>query len=207
MNKITPRQTLGLGLLAVSFLLIAAVVYIGYENQTPGDKDLGEIIITWYIPEYGELVESSDLIVIGTVTNKTGVWDTEDGEKPSRLRFYTGGNFSGIHTEYVIRPDDVLKGRTATVIGHVRGGTADGYVWHADPIPSFEVGDRVLLFLSETDSPTGDRIPWYHIGWPNAFTEEGDGFFRNECYGGVDIEQLKELIAVQRAASSNDSDT
>ena len=204
MDKNAPYRKLGLVLFAVSLLIIAYVaVYMYSESRSPENR-VSEIAISWYIPEYSEMVEKSDLIVVATVTGKNGVWDTKDGEKPFRFRLFNGGagDYSGgLFTEYTFRPDEVLKGKTTTVIGRVRGGVADGYTQKATPTSSFEVGDQVLLFLTNNEDRDGNRILWYYVDWPSAFTKDSDGLFKNECYGAFSVEQLKEEIAGSPAVS------
>ncbi|MBZ3936291.1 hypothetical protein [Methanimicrococcus blatticola] len=191
-------KKLGFVLLAISLLLIASVVGYAYsqsQNRLPEGKDLGEMMINWYIPDYNALVSDSDLIVVATVTNKTGIWGTDDGEKPSPVTIY-----SSIYTEYTFKPDEILKGNTTTIIGRVRGGTVDGYTQKATQTSSFEVGDKVLLFVTNNKDADGNRILWYHINWPGAFTETTDGKFTNPCYGEISIEQLKQDIADSETA-------
>ncbi|WP_318786381.1 hypothetical protein [Methanimicrococcus hacksteinii] len=184
-------------MLAISVLIIASVAaYVYYESQKPGNKNLGEIMINWYIPDYDKLVSDSDLIVVATVTSKKGVWGTDDGEKPSGFGIYK----SGIYTEYTFRPDDVLKGNTTTIIGRAQGGEVDGYTLTATQTSSFEVGDQVLLFLTANKDADGNRILWYYIHWPGVFTETGDGIFTNDVYGNISTEQLKQDIASGSAA-------
>ena len=189
-------KKLGIVLLVVSLVIMASVIgYAYYKTQIPENKNLGEIMINWYIPDYDELVADSDLIVVATVTNKTGVWGTDDGEKPSPVTIY-----SNIYTEYTFKPEEVLKGNTTTVIGRVRGGEVDGYTLKATQTSSFETGDQVLLFLTNNKDTGGNRILWYYINWPGAFTETGTGQFTNPCYGEISIEQLKQDIADSETA-------
>ncbi|WNY24012.1 hypothetical protein MmiHf6_13370 [Methanimicrococcus hongohii] len=196
-SKIPTRQKAAIVLFALAFLILAAVsVYTIYDAHKPENKDLGELMINWYIPDYDDLISDSDLIVVATVTNKTGIWGTDDGEKPSGVKAYT----SGIYTEYTFQPVDVLKGNTTTIIGRARGGEVDGYTQKATQTSSFEVGDTVLLFLTNNTDSDGNRILWYYINWPGAFEESSDGVFRNDVYGEITIEQLKLDIAESEAA-------
>lgn len=193
-EKLTYRKA-GLILFAIALIIIASVVvYTAYVNNKPENKELGEILIHWYVAEYNELLEDSDLIVVATVTNKTGIWGTTDGKKPSRF----GGNKDeifegGILTEYTFRPVDVLKGNTTTIIGRIRGGEVDGYSQKASPTPSFEVGDTVLLFLKNNTDADGNPMFWYYVGWPTSFIEE-NGKFVNDCYDDILIDALKKDI-------------
>lgn len=191
MAQMTTTRKIGIVLLIISLLMMVSIVgYAYYKSQVPDGKNLGEIMINWYIPEYDELIENSDLIVIATVTNKTGVWGTDDGEKPPVVTIY-----NNIYTEYTFKPEEVLKGNTTTVIGRVRGGEVDGYTQKATQTSSFEVGDKVILFLTNNTDSDGNRILWYYINWPGAFSETADGNFTNAVYGEISIEQLKQDIA------------
>lgn len=191
-------KKIGIVLLILSVVIMAAVIGYAYQksqNQPPASKDLGEMMINWYIPDYDKLVDDSDLIVVATVTNKSGIWGTEDGEMPLPVTRY-----SSIYTEYTFKPEEVLKGNTTTIIGRVRGGEVDGYTQKATQTSSFEVGDKVLLFLTNNKDANGNRILWYHINWPGALTETADGQFENPCYGVISIEQLKQDIADSETA-------
>lgn len=187
-NEMPPRIKIGIALFFVGLLVAASVaVYTASENWKPDNKDLGEMMINWYFAELDEKVATSDLIVIATVSNKTGVWDTANGEKPSVISIYD----TRISTEYTFRPDDVLKGNTSIFKGRVAGGTVDGYTLKATKTPSFEEGDKVLLFLKTNIDEEGNDKIWYHIGLPDAFYETDDGVFTNEYYGDVLVEELK----------------
>lgn len=187
MEKMAPRMKIGIILFAVGFLIVAAIaVYTVSESRNPESKDLGEMMINWHFAEFDEKVSDVDLIVIATVSNKTGVWDTENGKKPFVIDYDTK-----IRTEYTFRPDDVLKGTTASFKGRVLGGTADGYTLKATKTPSFEVGDKVLLFLETNIDADGNDKVWYSIGLPDAFYETGDGVFTNEYYGDITVDELK----------------
>ncbi|MDR0767110.1 MAG: hypothetical protein LBE57_01485 [Methanosarcinales archaeon] len=190
-SNFTTWQKIGIILLVASLIFIAAVIYTGYENLSPKGKDLGEVMICWHIPEYDELVSNSDLIVVATVTNKTGIWWSGPNDTPAPLFFRS----RSIFTVYSFKPDEVLKGNTTTIFGRVHGGTVDGYTQKATPTPSFEVGDQVLLFLRNNQDVKGNPILWYYVDWPSAFTSSGDGIFENEVYGEVSIEELKREIA------------
>lgn len=190
-------QKLGIVLLFCSLVVIASVIGYAYlQTQSPENKNFGKIQISWYVPEYDELIADSDLIVVATVTDKTGIWDTKNGQKP----LLPGIQKRGINTEYTFMPEDVLKGNTTTIIGRVRGGEADGYTQRASPTASFEVGDKVLLFLKNNEDADGNRILWYYVSWPTSFIENGDGKFENMCYDALSIEQLKQDIAASETA-------
>ncbi|WP_316559333.1 hypothetical protein [Methanimicrococcus stummii] len=185
-------------MLAISILIIASVVvYMFYESQKPENKNLGEVLINWYIPDYDKLVSDSDLIAVATVTSKKGIWGTDDGEKPSGFDIYK----SGIYTEYTFQPDDVLKGNTTTIIGRAQGGEVDGYTLKATQTSSFEVGDQVLLFLTNNKDADGNRILWYYINWPGVFTERDNSVFTNDVYGNISLEQLKKDIVDSESAN------
>lgn len=199
MVQLSSSKKRGIVLLAASLILMASVVGYAYHKsqiQPPENKYLGEMMINWHIPAYDDLIADSDLIVVATVTGKTGVWGTDDGEMPSPVTIY-----SSIYTEYTFKPEEVLKGNTTTIIGRVRGGEVDGYTQKATQTSSFETGDKVLLFLTNNTDADGNRILWYYINWPGAFNENSDGQFENPCYGKISVEQLKQDIAASETAS------
>ena len=185
-------------LFAAALLVIAAVgVYTSLENQA---KYQGKMTFHPYYPGYDEIISRSDLIVTATVTNQECVWDTKDGKKPFSVYF----SKARIYTEYTFESDDILKGNETSVKGRVYGGSADGYTMTATGTTSFEVGDKVLLFLTTNQDESGNLISWYHIGLTNSFFEKSEDVFMlesDESRGDVTIEQLREDII--RVESSN----
>ncbi|MDV0446848.1 hypothetical protein MsAg5_07070 [Methanosarcinaceae archaeon Ag5] len=190
-------------ILAAVFIVVAAAgVYTAMnkmdakENKT-NDTDLGTIMINWYFPEFPQLVDNSDLIVVATVTGEKGVWDTPDGQKPANMTEYKD-NYGQISTEYTFQTDDILKGTVNdTFTGRVKGGTLDGYTFTAQKVPTFENNDTVLLFIQYPKDENGTVIQqnYVQIGFPNAFIETANGNFTSEYYGDVTLTQVKEEIA------------
>lgn len=177
-------------------LIIVAVAAAGVSAEQqktcfPVNGSIGDVVIDWYYPDYEELVLRSDLIVVATVSDKFTVWGTEDGEKPPRYALCD----YWIYTCYPCDEFEVLKGNVSRLCVRAPGGTADGYTLNADPVPEFEVGDKVLLFLTTNYDESGNYTVWYHVGMSNVFTETEGGIFVNDYYGGITAEQVKENIA------------
>jgi len=221
MSEITPRMKFAIGLCAAVFIIIAAVsVCSALDKQHKEDVLLGGIAVDYVFPEYNELIADSDLIVVATVKDKTGIWQTKTGKKPLMINLFNMKDETrpivlrypraGIETEYTFEAEEVLKGEATTFRGRTHGGCADGYRIDASGVPSFEPGERVLLFLKTNTDEDGNLISWYHIGLPNAFpleetilyqsdweilTSVMEGHHTNDYYGDLTIEQLKIDIA------------
>ena len=210
-----------IALFAVVFVAVAAVsVYSAAADRHKEDVLLGGIAIDYIFPEYNELIADSDLIVVATVKDKKGIWDTKTGKKPLMINLFNMKDKTrpfvltfpkaGIETEYVFEAEEVLKGDATIFKGRTHGGCVDGYIVSASGAPSFEPGESVLLFLKTNTDEDGNLISWYHIGLPNAFPLEEtilyqseweilssvmEGHHTNDYYGDLTIEQLKIDIA------------
>ncbi|WNY24014.1 hypothetical protein MmiHf6_13390 [Methanimicrococcus hongohii] len=179
-----------------SILLILTAGVAAFDNidknrlHLPVNGSVGMIHISWMTPDFEELVDRSDLIIVGTVSDKYGAWNTEDGSKPPRYALVS----TGISTYYEISGLEVLKGSAETVTVRAPGGTTGGYTTTAEPMQELEVGDTVLLFLTNNYDSEGNPITWYHIGFPTVFIKNGDGLFENEFYGEISIEEVEKEI-------------
>ena len=81
----------------------------------------------------GELTARAEAVVMGTVLEVESFW-SDDG--------------SIIVTEAKVLVEDVLMGETASVaLVRTFGGTVNGFTIEAHGFPTFEKGERLLLFL------------------------------------------------------------
>jgi len=220
MSEVTPHMKFIVILFAAVLLIVAAgSVYSAFYKQD-GDVLLGNMVVSSVFPEYDELIADSDLIVVATVKDKKGIWDTKSGKKPLTITLFNSkdGNKpivliyprAGINTEYTFEAEEVLKGEATTFKGLVRGGNADGYTVDVSGVPSFEPGEPVILFLKTNSDENGNPISWYHISLPNSFplketiiyqsdweilSVTEDGNHANEYYGSLTVEQLRKDVA------------
>ncbi|MFZ2500230.1 hypothetical protein [Methanosarcina sp.] len=109
-----------------------------------------------------ELNNYSDTIIIGTVKEiLPSKWNTADGKRPAN----TDEAFSPsclIYTDVVISIDEYLKNPLPSkeVTVRVWGGTVRNDNLMAEDEPSFETGEKVLLYLMKDSSPgTKDIAP------------------------------------------------
>ena len=221
MTELNPKMKFVVVLFAAAFIIIAAAsVYVCLEKRNQNDVWLGGIAVDSISPEYETLIAKSDLIVVATVKDKKGIWDTKDGKKPLTINIFNMKNekrpfvltlpHAGIKTEYTFEADEVLKGEAATFKGRTYGGRADGYIIDASGVPSFEPGEKVLLFLNENQDENGNLISWYHISIPTGFSEKTkttqilsdafvieiiDGVYTNGFGEEIVLEQLRADIA------------
>lgn len=177
-------------LFTAALLILAALGTLeSAENNRlclPVDGNLGSLSISWYYPDCEEMISGADVIAVATVSEKFGVWGTADGKKPPRNELCS----AGIYTRYLFEEVDVLKGNVSSLSVRAPGGEIDGYSLNASPVPEFEIGDRVLLLLSDNFDADGNSLEWYHLGEPNVFTQTENGTFTNPYYGELTIESL-----------------
>lgn len=89
---------------------------------------------------FPELARQAERIVVGTVTRVDGRWDES-------LRF--------IHSEVGISVDRVLRGEApAEIVLRTPGGYVGGVGQVAHGAATFEVGERVLVFLTSWEDGT-----------------------------------------------------
>lgn len=87
--------------------------------------------------DIGELTAESNRIVIGDVVEVTSFWNRDHTLIKSRI---------------VVNVDDyIIGGGTGTETLEMSGGTVDDLTLRVSVLPVFEVGDRVLLFLGNTE--------------------------------------------------------
>ncbi|MBZ3936290.1 hypothetical protein [Methanimicrococcus blatticola] len=182
-------------LLFSAALILVAIAAVGtsmeqQKTHFPVNGSVGWVAISWYYPDYDELVSGSDLIVVGTVSDKYALWGTEDGQKPPRYALCD----AGIYTYYSFNEFEILKGSAETLCVRTPGGTVDGYTYHVSTVPEFEIGDSVLMFLTENVDMNGTTFHWNHIAPPTVFIETEDGVFVNDYYGEVTIDSETNVL-------------
>ncbi|AKB77541.1 hypothetical protein MSHOH_1058 [Methanosarcina horonobensis HB-1 = JCM 15518] len=128
-----------------------------------------------------ELNNCSDTIVIGTVQEiLPSKWNTADGKRPSN----TDDAFSPfclIYTDVVISVDKYLKNPLSSkeVTVRVEGGTAGHDTLIADYEPTFQPGEKILLYLIKDFGPGTKNIDPEHFrvtGYKQGkFTLTNDG--------------------------------
>ena len=94
-----------------------------------------------------ELVSKANVIVIGTVTNRTAAWNPEH---------------TSISTQVTLQIEETLKGvASGTIVVETPGGVVGGVGMMAAGAPVFRRGERSLIFLTR-----GPRVGVYHVfGW------------------------------------------
>jgi hypothetical protein len=151
---------------------------------------------TYIVPEDRELVPAARAIVSGTVTAthvRRGVRRIETVTEVAVEEWIKGSDGRSVA---IVLPGGQLGGRRLTVPG----------------VPSFEAGDRVLLFLTRTE-----RGEWTTLSFGlGAFVTEGGVLTRSEIYGWtVDgerhveqprlerpfVDSIRELVNVGRASA------
>lgn len=100
-----------------------------------------------------DLVAASDAVVTGSVIKVESFRDTS-----GRI----------IVTEAMVEVEETVLGETPTVVVlRTVGGTVDGYTVVAHGFPTFEIGDKMLVFLSHqadgSSEVTGYRLGHYRL--------------------------------------------
>jgi hypothetical protein len=109
------------------------------------------------------MVEKSELVVFGIVANLDGVWREGDHE-----------GYHGITTDVVVRVETLIKGETNAGKHYIKfmiqGGhgvnerTGELVSMSVSSEPEFELGEKVMLFLSNVSYPTD----YYYANYPHG---------------------------------------
>lgn len=108
------------------------------------------------------LISMADSIAVGEVTGiSSGKWNTPDGKKP----IFTDNNSYVIYTDVEISVEEYLKNsqKTGVVLVRVLGGIVGEDAMEFEDHPSFNVNERVLIFLREDDDPRTKNIGPRHF--------------------------------------------
>lgn len=106
-----------------------------------------------------KLISMSDSIVIGTTLDISSKWNTPDGKKPA----IDNDNF--IYTDIDIKSEEYLKNPLDAGIITVRvlGGTVGQDTSDVEDQPSFNTGEKILIFLKEDADPRTKDIGGKHL--------------------------------------------
>lgn len=108
-----------------------------------------------------DLSNHSDTIVQGTVKEiLPSKWNTIDGKQPNKPLTKLIPGVDVIYNDNIIKVDKYLKNPQSSkeVIVRTFGGTVGNVTIKSEDDPSFEPGEKVLLYLSKDTSPYTDNI-------------------------------------------------
>lgn len=111
-----------------------------------------------------ELSKRSSTIVIGTVKETLpSKWNTNDGQKSGPNVKFSPSNV--IYTDIIINVDEYIKNPLSSKEVRVRvvGGKVGNDVLIADDEPTFQPGEKVLLYLMKDDNPSTQDIGPEHF--------------------------------------------
>jgi hypothetical protein len=133
-----------------------------YESLEGNPCSWEEIVDPAPSEPFETLAWISHQVVIGTVTEVVGPsWMEPDPRHPGRP-----GQCLQIMTDYLVEIETHYRGAPAdTVRVRVRGGELDGYEQRTDVAPRLEMGDRVLMFL--TEAPESEVLPDAWLAYSN----------------------------------------
>lgn len=148
---------------AVSLIMLSALAFSGSQdgiklanNPSQDDTKLANNDMPLYSKSSASLVplndtelsNDSDTIVIGTVKEIIPPkWNSGDGKRPVNTDQFSLQSF--IYTDITISVDKYLKNPSSSkeVTVRVDGGTVGNDTFEADYEPTFQPGEKVLLYL------------------------------------------------------------
>lgn len=179
------------------------------EKREPTGSDSAPLLVqrvSAVLPAFSaeELVEKSDLIVVGTVGATSDAFLIDPVDEDKEPRFFTD---TSVHVDRVLLGDPDYSGEADDAIAvRTEGGTGDLIQTVNDGTPKFESGDRYLLFLCQLQDGTyynteGDH--YYIIGvstgaWPES--GGGSNTFDSPCWQAegpqdISVDALEDIIA------------
>lgn len=122
-----------------SLAVAAALLALGLVCAVPPAPAHATIVVHLTL---AELTEQASVIAVATVTNAQSRWNDE-------------GNL--IVTDVSLRVEEALAGCTEgeTLVLETAGGRVDRFAQVVGGVPSFEVGERVVVFLDRPASDSG----------------------------------------------------
>ena len=156
------RKIIKYGIFLVGALSLLTLYALNNSNEPIGINICIDFI--WYTHE--ELRDHSDTIVIGTVKEILPPrWNTADGKQPHKLFYNLEYPDDIIYTDIVISVDEYLKNPLSSreLIVRVTGGTIGDFSMTTDADPSFNSGEKVLLYLRKDANPNTKDIGPEHF--------------------------------------------
>lgn len=211
----------------VCLALIGVVAYwasadnqLGEGRELVGDDSAPLLVqhVSAVLPAFSaeELVEKSDLIVVGTVGAASDAFLVDPVDESMEPRFFTD---TSVHVDRVLLGDPDYSGEVDDAIAvRTEGGTGELIQTVNDGTPKFESGDRYLLFLCQLQDGTyynteGDH--YYIIGvstgaWPES--SGGSDTFDSPCWQAegsqdISIDALEDIIAAKPASLGSEGDS
>lgn len=147
------------------------------------------------------LTKDSDIVLTGSVKEiLPAKWSTSDGKEPLNPIEDLGLDVV-IYRDVVVSVDEYLKNSLSSseVIVRVPGGTIGNFTLDVEDMPSFEPGEKVLLFLGEDMDPATEALsPEHFVVYGNfqgkfSLTEDGKAVSEGET---VELEEMLKLLNV-----------
>lgn len=201
---------------ALSLLTLNALALSDSSNDSTklennGNEPFGINICIDFIPyTHEELRDHSDTIVIGKVKEILPPrWNTANGKQPIKLLNKLEYPDDIIYTDIVISVDEYLKNPLSSreLVVRVTGGTIGYFSMTTDADPSFNTGEKVLIYLSKDERPSTKDIGPEHFIVTDYYrgkytlTEDGKAITSDETI------TLEELLNTINQTNNNTVDT
>jgi hypothetical protein len=171
MRNITKYGIFLVGIISLLTLNVSALSNPSNDSiklENNGEEPIGIGMSIDFIPyTHEELRDYSDTILIGTVKEiLPPIWNTADGKQPNKAITEINPREDLIYTDVIISVDEYLKNPLSSkeIIVRVTGGTIGRFSMTTDAEPSFNTGEKVLIYLSKDDNlATKDVGPEHFI--------------------------------------------
>jgi hypothetical protein len=185
--------------IALSFGIIAVASYFLFGGTSePPVKMFSAGMWDPKVLELSYLTENADSIVVGRVKDVLpSKWNTPDGKRPEKIE-------NGyIYTDIVIEVYRYLKNPqdTQEIVVRTLGGTVDEDSMEFKDEAKFEVGEKVLVFLTKEDPFTANISPEHYriLSWKHGkfrLTEDGLAIRENvpPAYRVIPLQDIEKAI-------------
>jgi len=182
-NKVFSRYKIAFVCTLVAVLVLAAIFVpqllfsSTQSDQPPNSFGTGSGLVEQLTLE--QLVMGADRIVVGTVTDMISHSDAQHGT---------------INTLVTLSAEDCIKGSSeGQIVITLPGGETDGeWLWVED-VPSFQLGERTVVFLEEREDDDFSVVG----GFQGKFHIDGDNMVGGNMSLTEFIDQIRDIVARQ----------
>lgn len=156
----------------IAALIVAGLLLSTCSEPKPPDEVTSSSLVVKLTLE--ELVAHADWIVVGTVTGQNSQWNADH---------------SHIYTLVTVAVEEWVKGESDDneIVINTPGGEVGGTTEWVEDVPSFQKGERVLVFLQLHDDGSAGVVG----GWQGKFVIENGNIIGSDLSLAELVSQIK----------------
>ena len=156
----------------IAALIVAGLLLSACSEPKPPDEVTSSSLVVKLTLE--ELVAHADWIVVGTVTGQKSQWDADHNH---------------IYTLVTIAVEEWGKGESDDneIVINIPGGEVGEVTQRVEDVPSFQKGERVLVYLQPHDDGSAGVVG----GWQGKFVIENGNIIGSDLSLAELVSQIK----------------